>query len=155
MLSRKVIASHVTNLTDARYFAARGVDYLLFDLDDTSIEQILEIKEWVEGPEILILFSYDSIHLKDEALIKIDPKGISGKDAITGTELVHLAAHVTIFDWAETKITLDQIEFFMISDPSELSKLSPECGIVLKGSTEEKIGLKSYDQLDEILDLAE
>jgi len=31
-LKVQVIASNITNLTDARYFAAYGVQYLLFDL---------------------------------------------------------------------------------------------------------------------------
>ena len=39
MLSKKVIATAITNLTDARYFAARGIDYLLFDLDAIDLIQ--------------------------------------------------------------------------------------------------------------------
>ena len=60
ILKCKVIASHVSNLTDARYFAARGVDYLLYDLDEISVEKIAEIQEWVSGPEALLLFSNNS-----------------------------------------------------------------------------------------------
>jgi len=57
-LKTKVIAAHVANLTDARYFAAWGVDYMSYDLEegsDTFIgqEAIKEIIDWVEGPKYL------------------------------------------------------------------------------------------------------
>ena len=58
MLTRKVIAGPIKNLTDARYFAAWMVDYMSFDLRANSTEyigpeKIKEIVEWVEGPLIL------------------------------------------------------------------------------------------------------
>ena len=54
----KIKASKIENLTDARYFAAQGVEYLGFDL--TNIEENQEkyrtihaIKEWVEGVQFV------------------------------------------------------------------------------------------------------
>ncbi|MCS6929782.1 MAG: hypothetical protein NZM43_09820 [Saprospiraceae bacterium] len=51
-------ASHIANLTDARYFAAREVNYLGFCLEEnspTSIEPaaMKAICAWVEGPSIV------------------------------------------------------------------------------------------------------
>lgn len=51
-------ATHITNLTDARYFAAKGVDYLGFNLDQSSEscvspEVMHAIVEWVQGPVIV------------------------------------------------------------------------------------------------------
>ena len=48
----------MANLTDARYFAALGVDYLGFPLEPGTAGQVgpLEIaafREWVEGPELV------------------------------------------------------------------------------------------------------
>ncbi len=59
MLSTKVKISHVNNLTDARYFAAVGADYLGFCCNpDTekycSVSKINEIRQWVEGPEFVL-----------------------------------------------------------------------------------------------------
>jgi len=59
VLARKVIVQNITNLTDARYFAAWGVDYLSFNMNAESEyylpwEKISEIIEWVEGPGALI-----------------------------------------------------------------------------------------------------
>ena len=54
----KIKASSITNLTDARYFAAMLVDYLGFQLDLSHDERISPeefhgIKAWVEGPQIV------------------------------------------------------------------------------------------------------
>ncbi len=61
MLSTKVKISHVNNLTDARYFAAAGVDYLGFCCNPgtekyCTISKINEIRQWVEGPEFVLEF---------------------------------------------------------------------------------------------------
>lgn len=58
MLRTKIKASAITNLTDARYFAAFHVDYLGFNLeigtpDAISATETKAIKEWVEGPKIV------------------------------------------------------------------------------------------------------
>ncbi len=53
----KIKASRITNLTDARYFAAKEVDFLGFNLEEGT-EGYLEpiymkaIREWVQGPLI-------------------------------------------------------------------------------------------------------
>jgi phosphoribosylanthranilate isomerase len=61
MLKTKVKISKVNNLTDARYFAAMGVDYLGFCCN-TGTEmycapsRIKEITEWVSGPQFVLEF---------------------------------------------------------------------------------------------------
>lgn len=155
MLSKKVIATQITNLTDARYFAARGVDYLLFDMSITSIEKALEIKEWVEGPDILLLFNVDSLDLLDEAIIKISPKAIAGFDKSTAKELMHLAAHVEIFEWQDSDITLGDMDFKRASKVLDLESLNTSDGLIITGSMEEEVGIKAFDDLDELLDALE
>ena len=93
MLKRKIIAQNITNLTDARDFAAWGVDYLSYNIQADSpyalsLVDIKEIIEWVEGPKTLIEsnaiefldFSdghilsniYSSLPLNKEAFFRID-----------------------------------------------------------------------------------
>lgn len=53
-----VKASSITNLTDARYFAAREVAYLGFNLEENSGDYLdpmymKAIREWVQGPKIV------------------------------------------------------------------------------------------------------
>ena len=58
----RIKAAAVSNLTDARYFAALGVDYLGFALQPGSqgfvtAEQVEQMQEWIEGPELVAEFS--------------------------------------------------------------------------------------------------
>lgn len=55
----KIKISSVNNLTDARYFAAWGVEFLGFDINPESPAFISpplfkDISEWVEGPQIVL-----------------------------------------------------------------------------------------------------
>jgi len=66
MLKTRIKASQVTNLTDARYFAARGVEWLGFNLDSGTEnfihpQNIKAIKEWLEGPKIVGEFGMQDI----------------------------------------------------------------------------------------------
>jgi phosphoribosylanthranilate isomerase len=58
-LKRNILVKNVSNLSDARYCAAMGVQIMGFavdpkDLGYISPDTILEIKEWVEGIEIAL-----------------------------------------------------------------------------------------------------
>ena len=149
ILKCKVIASHVSNLTDARYFAARGVDYLLYDLDEISVEKIAEIQEWVSGPEALLLFSNNSIHQLDEAMIKLSPFGIGSKDEISA--ISHLNGHAELFDWSTSEMELLGLDF---KDFDSYNSISDQ-GIFVRGGVEAALGVKSFDELDMILDQLE
>lgn len=65
-------ASRITNLTDARYFAAREVDFLGFNLESGTPGYLDPIymkamREWVEGPRIVGEFSLSPAHVVREA----------------------------------------------------------------------------------------
>lgn len=79
MLRTKVKAGQIANLTDARYFAAMGVDYLGFSLDPASSAYIdpknmNTIREWLEGPAIVGEFGVATVESIREAyeLLKLD-----------------------------------------------------------------------------------
>lgn len=65
-------ASRIAHLTDARYFAAKEVDYLGFNLEEGT-EGYLDpmymkaIREWVEGPKIVGEFKRTPIRVVSEA----------------------------------------------------------------------------------------
>jgi len=56
----KLMILNVNNLTDARYYAARGADYLAFKFPNAIYEapaflkKVESILEWVEGVKILL-----------------------------------------------------------------------------------------------------
>ena len=62
-LKTRVKAAAVANLTDARYFAAYGVDYLGFALEPGSVgyvgeAAVAEMREWIEGPTLVGEFGH-------------------------------------------------------------------------------------------------
>jgi len=82
-------ATRITNLTDARYFAAQAVRFLGFNLEEGT-EGYLDpmymraIREWVEGPVIVGEFSSSPVEIVREAAT------FFGLDAVQLKADVHL-----------------------------------------------------------------
>ena len=147
-LKVQVIASNITNLTDARYFAAYGVQYLLFDLSEISIMAIEEIIDWVSGPKILLDIGANHVDDIDEAVLKLKPYAIGSSD---GINLSYLAGHVGLMDINRDSqgdtIFLEGHLYQAYTDSTiNLSH------VILKGSNEAKTGYKSFEDLDDILE---
>ncbi len=205
----KIKASHITNLTDARYFAARDVEWMSFDFREKSSDYIDPMKAramfaWVEGPIIVgefdhmtgdeIRFYADAWGLKavqvgmfsDIEVVKalqglpiikeiwIEP--FTNREVVEKTLKAYLP-YVEVFQlnfkngkiaWQDIntegsvinigdlealcrnyKIILD-IDF----DTADIAGIKnyPLSGLNLKGGTEERIGVKTFDELDDIFD---
>lgn len=54
MLKTKVKAGNITNLSDARYCAGMGVDWLGFPIDSIDPKTFKEITGWVTGPHFVL-----------------------------------------------------------------------------------------------------
>lgn len=171
MVNRSIIAQNLTNLTDARYFAAWGVAYMSFCLDpdspyNISVEDALEIKEWVEGPKILtesmsiefldwtdghILDNiYSSLPLNKEVFYRISIeevlKGLPQGNYIVapnGSELEKLKTNKSKFADANLYVDIKQLDIDGYDS-------WPGWGLVVQGGAEEKVGVKSYSELDEL-----
>jgi len=209
MLKTRIKASQITNLTDARYFAAWGVSWLGFDLNmgsDSFIEpmKVLAMKEWVEGPKFVGEFglqgveeiksavdmlNFDYIQLSmltDEAVLKqIESSQIIKEIVIENTDArdeieFHInkyAPLVEIFlvDFAKNGISYTDLSNETKNYLSELCQshqiilsidiaanqidelldtIQPH-GLNVKGGDEEKVGFKSYDELDELFEAVE
>jgi phosphoribosylanthranilate isomerase len=176
VLNRKVIAQNITNLSDARYFAAWGVDYLSFNTIPDSdyfleLDKVQEIKDWVEGPLCLIETNaldfnevadghvlsniYNSLPLNKEAFYRIDldeiRKGLPSGKYILQLDSVETLNSLNAIDPGQTQ----GIELFLDITNLELAHFDKlgEYGIVIQGGEEEKVGVKSYDELDELYEL--
>lgn len=207
MLKTRIKASQVTNLTDARYFAAREVEWLGFNLDAGTEnfihpQNIKAIKEWLEGPQIVGEFG-----MQDSSEIKaaIDFLGLDviqvGMYADTGSlafQDITIIKEIVIekdTDYYELRSNLESdspnVDIFLLnysnnklswsSIASKQNALKELCsrfriimsidfetdqlnemletvqidGLSLKGGAEKKVGFKSFDELDEILDALE
>ena len=176
MLNRKVIAQNITNLTDARYFAAWGVDYISFNTIPDSdfnlpLDKIKEIKDWVEGPSCLIETNaldfddvadghilsniYSSLPLNKETFFRITLEEVR-KGLPSGKYILKLKDVNMLEDLHKVDASLKQgIELFLDItqlDLKHFDKLN-HYGIVIQGGEEEKVGVKSYEELDDLYDL--
>lgn len=203
----KIKASSVTNLTDARYFAARGVEWLGFDFQAGSqnfIEEVkaAAIKEWLEGVKYIGEFGFvnqASTVFHTASQLQLDAIEVN---MLVEWELVEalgvqtpvfreyvvaaqedfgaLAQQLEVFSGAVLATILNfnknawtwahvlgqqqalaalcrQNPVYLALDlaPEELQEcvalFEPE-GLVVTGGQEEKIGVKSFDALDEWFD---
>ena len=210
MLRTKILAGSLTNLTDARYFAAMGVEWIGFNLnpgDDTFLSpvQVQAIKEWVEGPAIIGEFNLqsaaeiqqlitdltlDAVQLGPftelDTLLAIDTqvpviKEVIIEQATTRSQLADtlqtFAPHVQYFllDLAKNQWTLEGLEShatinwayiqqlcerypillhlgFPVDQIIDLLEDLEPAGLKVLGGAEEKVGYKSYEDLDELLE---
>jgi len=207
MLPIRILANQVTNLTDARYFAARGADYICMNdgisTKGISIEEMNAIAEWVEGPEFLLHFTSPDYYLDivdrfepaglifDKAELhnipgsvqsdlkfvtyKVDDFEALGDEGISGTDIV-LGFDYLILDLRGTHKTMEElialgalpiiqaicaagavfldVPVSAASLPVVLEDIKPE-GWVLHGGSEDKVGVKTYDELDDFFDVLE
>lgn len=193
----KISATRISNLTDARYFAAKEVAFLGFNLEEGSpgyLEPMYmkAIREWVEGPKIVgefdrtpartileaaSFYGLDAVQVTQthdlsllkglEVLLRLPapahPGGLSLPDAPLFTWLVldftrlpdadtALAAHAA--EWKN--FLANQPALLHLDLPAErlhtvLDALLP-AGLVLEGGEEERVGVKSYDEIDAVFE---
>ena len=178
MLKAKIKISQITNLTDARYFAAWGVDYLGFDIHPDSDAfvnpaKLKEIAEWVEGPEIVLEFDGqpEKIWIQDYekavgTFLLQTPEdldlGLSTMTVRNKNESLEAVVIKPQESWEEfdpdiIKTLVDRgipvyLDIYFTKDQLE-GIIQEDCiGLVLRGGEEEKVGIKSYDELDDIFD---
>ncbi|MBX2874747.1 MAG: hypothetical protein KTR30_21670 [Saprospiraceae bacterium] len=213
MLTTRVKASSITNLTDARYFAAWEVEWLGFNLNLGSADYIephlvKAIKEWVDGVKIIGEFDLSSADHINEM---VQALGLDGaqlgmftaietfqdleyattlfKEIVVEKETTEtsIREHMTDFapyvkafvlNFEKNHITLPDLgagaklnkeELILLCksfpvlinmpiDAVELADLMGELsplGLSVKGGAEEKVGYKSFDELDELFELLE
>jgi phosphoribosylanthranilate isomerase len=193
-------ASSITNLTDARYFAAKEVDFLGFNLEEGT-EGYLDpmymraIREWVQGPKIVgefdrsstavvreaaAFFGLDAVQVtRTESLSDLD--GLEVILYLSGTNspdmlapLLHEAAPMVAYfllDFSTPNLSSallgEQAEGWKnlfarypvlldVNLPAEtlpqlLSTLHP-AGFALRGGSEERVGIKSFEEVDDVFE---
>lgn len=208
----KIKASQITNLTDARYFAAREVHWMSFDFREKSSNFIDPIKaraifEWVEVPTIIGEFdniSADEIRFYTEgwglkaiqvsfftpletvkalqgfSIIKeIWIEEFTNSDVLRKTILEFLEyvdafqlnfehGDISFADIQEGRamISLEELKAICLDYPIILDisfslqdinaiKMLNLAGLSMKGSAEERVGVKTFDELDDIFDTIE
>ncbi|MFT5998006.1 MAG: phosphoribosylanthranilate isomerase [Neolewinella sp.] len=211
MLATKVLASGITHLTDARYFASWEVDYLAFPIGEGVAESISwdylnALREWVAGPtivaelgqiedgaawaELLQQQKVDTVLVSSAApasapeklneagikvIVHVPVAGHQSSDDVAETIADHPQATLILLDFEQGGITWNDLVaghpfglpalakilnnrpcLLQISldgaNPQELKDTYPVAGFAVRGSSEEKVGYKGFDDLDDLFE---
>ena len=193
----EVLARRITNLTDARYFAAKDVAYLAFNME-VGTEGYLDpmymqaMREWVEGPiitgefnegtsleiinEAVRFYNLGAVIVPDtlrhaqieapEIIVKImlhseQTSAIEPPNTENITALL-LELNDASVSWLDMQDLLAHTSVPIILQFDALPDALPDIlryvlpyGISLTGGDEEAVGVKSFDEVEEIFDLLE
>ena len=213
MLKTKIKASQITNLTDARYFAAWEVEWMGFNFDLGTEHYIppinmKAIKEWVEGVQFIGEFSFATAEVINSAIADLELDLVQVgmftefsvlekiknapviKEVIISTEMCesdlenHVKQYAPVAEYFLLSFEKNDTTWAMLKNgetPISISFLEKICatykiilninlsknvmdeilnfpnlhGLNVKGGEEEKVGVKSFDELDEIFETLE
>jgi phosphoribosylanthranilate isomerase len=179
-LKTLVKVGSVTNLSDARYCAGMGVDLLGFNVvpgHDKYVtpKQFQEIRGWITGPKIVAqIYGLNSVSALQTILEEYQPDFLELGQAelpfIGGNTLPIILSMDDDFSIGQLTPAYVQVKFdstvfipnvpvlVFISSTTELDEVLKKdeiAGIALHGGQEIKPGLKTYDELGDILELLE
>ncbi len=196
----QILARHITNLTDARYFAAKEVAYLAFNLQQGTVGYLDPVymqamREWVQGPAITGAFGTGTDLTTINEAVRF--YGLEAVIVPVGTRYMQVEAQhvlvqvvldnpdepfpvpinaegITAFlvelsnaeqDWADFIHVLEQADrpcFIQYGGSAQALRLLLDnetggqiYGLALIGGDEEAVGVKSYDELEDIFDVLE
>ena len=209
MLATPVIATGITHLTDARYFAAWEVSHLAFPLggaDGLDWTTLNALREWITGPELMVEVDatgdpaalIEQLRANDiqrlllphsapaasqklfadagmKLFVRVPVAGYQSLDDVREAIAEQTTATALILDFEAGGVTWADLQngypfpttdfaglvgerriYLEISlgetDPKEFAKTYPIAGYVVRGSNEEKVGYKSYDDLDPLFE---
>lgn len=211
MLKTKIKASSITNLTDARYFAAWEAEWLGFNLDPgtenyVSPATVQAMKEWVDGVKIVGEFNKQEAR---DILTSVDILGLDAVQLGTFASLETLQAlhakevpvlqEFVVEEWHDLSALAIQMEarsglaaYFLLdfaknglswaaaksnvlaelrqlaedfplllnlpfpaSEVEEVLEQTGAAGFSVQGGEEEKVGFKSFDELDDLFEALE
>jgi phosphoribosylanthranilate isomerase len=181
-LKTKVKAGNITNLSDARYCAGMGVDWLSFPVNAVNPTIFKEITDWVTGPEFVLEVS-EMMPLQYLGQYPVTTLEISFHQLTLIDQLPAMQWMVTLplSEWSSIKnelikykdkiceliLDLDRLDqhelrdltthFNVLVNQSEKYSIVellnlPIEGINVTGENELKPGLKDFDKLASILE---
>lgn len=181
-LKTKVKAGNITNLSDARYCAGMGVDWLSFPADVVNPTTFKEITDWVTGPQFVLEVNestpIDRVGQYQVSTLEITSSQLDLIDRLPSfewiitlplsswvvqkNELIRCKDKISLlvldFDHQDQDAIFDIAAHFKIlinqSDKYTLDSLLelPIEGINVTGESELKPGLKDFEKLASILE---
>lgn len=95
MSTTSILVRNINNLTDARYFAAMGVDWMSMELteDPLSFSKWHTLHEWISGVKLAAELNARDESVIAKAIIDAAPDGIISDNL----DLIHLAGGIELF----------------------------------------------------------
>ncbi len=178
MSRNQILVRNIKHLTDARYFAAMGVDWMSMELnsDPTSFMRWHTLRDWVEGVKLAaeidagdeMLLSKTIIDARPDGIILtqlLDLEGISDAELFFDTQYINLdkcpkdSFSIIHFEEIDTDqiLELDPSATFIQHDWTvvELDQLlmtGYKGGICFTGGDEDATGMRDYEVMDELLE---
>ncbi|MFN0276321.1 MAG: hypothetical protein ACKVPJ_11270 [Chitinophagales bacterium] len=174
-MSLKIKAGSITNLTDARFFASYGVDYIGFCFDPLSPnyispQQALAIKGWLHNVKIVAEFANQDAENIQGMIDFLQPDVIECKSSEFGflnfelpgilkcsfNDLKSISEgnylFVLIDDYnGEDISTVKHSVMINITEKQNDFLNTNISAVQIKGTPESEVGVKNYDELAELL----
>ena len=181
-LKTKVKAGNITNLSDARYCAGMGVDWMSFPAHEVNPVTFKEITDWVTGPEFILEMNEStplpSIEQYPVSTLEISFGQLSLIDLLPEASFI-VATPLSAWDSIKSEllkyksrinflvIELDSPGIHLVQEVASQFKVLinqsgkypivellslPIEGINVTGESELKPGLKDFDKLSSILE---
>jgi len=174
-----ILVRNINHLTDARYFAAMGVDWMSIQLsaDPASFSKWHMLKDWVAGIKLAAEIQVDDEMLLAKTIIDAAPDGIILNklnipeipkniqlfyDTNISKDFIQSDQGAFIFhydDFAEDQILQLPSDRIYLQASWSLTKLEQLLnkgytgGICFMGGQEDKIGMRDYGVMDELIGL--
>jgi hypothetical protein len=180
MAKNHILVRNINHLTDARYFAAMGIDWMsmLLTEDQKSFSKWHTMREWISGVKLAAELKSDDESLIAKTIIDVKPDGI-----VTNTlEFIHLTGGLQLFLLMDSfPSTMDPVysqiipydpimlegEINQLQSPDTLyleAEWTPELikevksknyngGFCFQAGNEIEVGIKDYSEMDVMLDL--
>lgn len=180
MSKNQILARNISHLTDARYFAAMGIDWMSLTLteDPNSFAKWHTLREWISGVKLAAELKSDSESLIAKTIIDAQPDGIIADNL----EFIHLTGGMHVFlltplfqpttDPLYTQIIpydpawfdagMIQLQFadslYLEANWTpdmirEVKRKNFNGGFCFQASNEIDVGIKDYSDLDIMIDL--
>lgn len=159
-LKTKVKAGNITNLSDARYCAGMGVDWLGFPCDRIDAKTFGEITGWVTGPQFILELSAGSIpESLSEYAVEFIQVDFNQLKEIQSASSAMFIVKLSLSDWVNAKATIskniDRISFLLLTDLNKSDSSNQDTLDEIQSYADIFIELDSCNYtLEEVLDLS-
>ena len=178
MSQNPILVRNIHHLTDARYFAAMGIDWMSMELseDPLSFQKWHSVQEWISGVKMAAEITSIDESVIARTIIDVKPEGI----ITDNIDIVHLTGGVHLFllsDKINSKVADELYGQIIPYNPSlelkyhlfpeniflqadwtpqwieELKNIDYSGGFCFLASGEAKVGVKDYSDMDIMLEL--